>query len=143
MLSLGAVQFQGFEIPEELNLGGKQTLVVHKLIGGQRVIAAMGPDPDDIRWQGRFQGGDAVGRAQQLDAMRDAGAPVVLLCGSITLNVVISEFTWRYQREYQALYSICCVVIPDATTVDDQSLDDLVGADYTAASNIASGAAGI
>jgi hypothetical protein len=134
MLLLGNIQFQNWEIPDELNLGGKQTLAIHKPIGNQRVIDAMGADPDDIRWSGRFQGGDAVGRAGQLEAMRDAAAPVTLVCGSIVKTVVISEFTYRYQREYQALYSICCVVVPDQDVAAPASLDDLVSADLASLS---------
>lgn len=140
MLLLDTVQFNDWEIPEEINFGGKQTLVVHKPIGDQRVIDAMGADPDDIRWSGRFQGGDVVGRATQLEAIREGGAAVTLVCGSITKTVVVSEFTWRYQREYQGLYSITCVVVPDAATDNDNaSLDDLVNNDMASVNQILSG----
>ncbi len=129
MLLLGSFTFQSFEIPDKIPFPGKQTLVIHKLIGGDRVIDAMGPDPDDIEWSGRFQGGDAVGRARELEAMRDAGFPVVLVCGVIVKTVVVSEFKFEYERPYQGPYTIKCAVVPDALSTGAAGLDFLIAGD--------------
>jgi hypothetical protein len=141
MLLLGAFIFADFEIPERLSgmLSGKQMLAVKKQIGGQRVIDAMGPDPTDPAWSGRFQGGDVVSRASQIAAMRDAGQPVVLVCDSVVLTVVIAEFNFDYERPWQATYDIRLIVQPDDTDQPDSSLDDLVGFDLQNSSNVLSG----
>jgi hypothetical protein len=36
LVMLGGIVFERFEIPEKINFGGKQTLAIHKLIGGRR-----------------------------------------------------------------------------------------------------------
>lgn len=141
MVLLDDFQFSGFEIPSNIEglLSGKQWLSVKKQIGGQRVIDAMGPDPDDISWSGRFQGGDLVARASQLATMRDAGQPVTLVCDLIVLTVVIAEFKVPYERPWQGTYSIRLVVQPDVATDDSETLDDLVGDDMSSSNQIVGG----
>ena len=141
MLLLGSFFFQNFEIPETVRglLSGKQMLATKKLIGGQRVIDAMGPDPADVSWSGRFQGGDIVARGSQVATMRDAGQPVVLVCDAVTLTVMIEEFNIRYERPYQGLYDIKLVVIPDNPGNAIFSLDDLVAGDLASASAVLGG----
>jgi hypothetical protein len=157
MLLLDTFAFQDFEIPEQLKglLSGKQLLAVKKQIGGQRVIDAMGPDPADIAWSGRFQFKDAVTRADQLASMRDAGQPVTLVCDLVVLTVLVAEFNFDYERPYQALYDIKLIVLPDdenvtmAPTIDDAVASDLGSATATLsaapsvspAQNLASGIA--
>ena len=41
---LGGIVFQDFKIPERINFGGAQRLVVHKLVGGNRTVDALGSD---------------------------------------------------------------------------------------------------
>ncbi len=112
-LTLGAVTFDGWEIPGDINFGGQQQLVTHKLIGGQRIVEAMGPDPDNIRWRGRFRGPDALGRAQAVDAMRQAGAAVPLTWGGLFYMVVIQHFKPSYEKGWEIPYEIECVVSGD------------------------------
>lgn len=136
MLLLGSFLFQDFEIPENVRglLSGKQMLAAKKLIGGQRVIDAMGPDPDDISWSGRFQGGDVVSRAQQIADMRDTGQTQSLVCDLVVLTVLIADFKFSYERPYQATYEITVMVLPDQIdSGGDASLDSLVGSDMTMA----------
>jgi hypothetical protein len=142
MFQLGTFLFADFEIPENIKgmLSGKQMLAVKKLIGGQRVIDAMGPDPADIAWSGRFQGGDLVSRASLLSEMRDAGAPLDLVCDVVVLTVVIAEFNVSYERPYQGTYDIRLVVQPEASPDEDaDTLDDAVDNDMTSANQIAAG----
>jgi len=78
-LILGGFTFIDYAIPEEVPQGGEHHLVVHKLIGGNRVIDAMGPDDADISWSGRFQGPTATPKANALDPLRRAGAQLPLV----------------------------------------------------------------
>lgn len=138
MLLLGDFQFEDFEIPESVKglLSGKQMLAVKKQIGGARVIDAMGPDPADISWSGRFQGGDLVARAQQLASMRDAGTAVVLVCDAVVLTVVVNDFNVSYERPYQGVYDIKLVVQPAAVQAAAPTLDDAVSDDLGKANDV-------
>lgn len=110
---IGAVSLQEWEIPEHINFGGRQHVAAHKLIGGTRVIDAMGPDPADVRWSGRFRGPDAMFRAQALDAMRASGAEVPLYYLSTFVTVVITEFHADPERSYEIPYHITCMIVAD------------------------------
>ncbi|KAA0685998.1 hypothetical protein DTW90_34495 [Neorhizobium sp. P12A] len=112
-LILGNITFQGFEIPEAINFGGRQETKVHKLLGGQRVVDTMGPDPDPVRWSGQFRGPDAMERAQSLDALRASGAQIPLYYLSTFVTVVISEFQANPNRPYEIPYRITCTVVDD------------------------------
>jgi hypothetical protein len=136
-LILGSVIFQGFEIPEKLHgLGGRHQLAVKKLIGGERVVDAMGPDAADIRWSGKFQGGNAVGRARRVDQLRQSGQQVMFAWGGIAHTVVVQEFEFEPERTYQVPYHICLMVVSNsgADSSGGASLDTLVGSDMALAS---------
>src|SRR5690348_7393804 len=114
-LTLGGVVFQDFEIPESINFGGDQQLVVHKLPGGGRVIDAMGPDDSDIHWSGRFRGSNAEPRAMLLDYMRRQGSQILLGWSLHRYQVVIREFKADFRQPYEIPYSISCTVVIDET----------------------------
>lgn len=135
-LTLGGVLFRDFEIPSKISgaIGGKQTLAKHKLIGGQRVTDAMGSDPDDPAWEGRFRGLDAESRALQINAIKDAGQEVLLTFGSSQYTVVIEEFICEYMQAYEIPYRIKCYITQVNTAAADPSLDDLVTSDTDALS---------
>jgi len=110
-LTLGNVTFANFEIPERINFGGEQALAVKQLVGGQRVIDAMGRIDDDISWSGLMFESTASFRAQYLDNMRMIGAQLPLTWGIFNYLVVIKSFRANFERSYQIPYSITCTVI--------------------------------
>ena len=113
-LTIGGYTFSGFGVPERINGGGQHHLIVHKLIGGQRIIDAMGPDDDSIKFTGRFRnadGTDAMSQAILLDAMRRAGKPVPLTYWNQTATVVIKHFGWSFERFFEVPYTIECEVV--------------------------------
>ncbi len=112
-LILGGIAFSGFEIPDKINFGGKQQIAVHRLIGGERVLDAMGSDPEQIAWSGRFRGADAIARAQAVDEMRIAGAQVDLAWLNLFRTVVIASFHADTEKAYEVPYSISCEVVSD------------------------------
>src|SRR5258708_34428670 len=89
VLTLGPLLFTDFEVPESINVGGKQIRVVHKLVGGDRVIDAMGRDDDDIVWSGRFRGSAAEIRARLADFLRVQGQPLVLAWSTYRYLVMV------------------------------------------------------
>ena len=137
---IGGITLSGFEIPSKIPYGGEQSLKIHKLVGGQRVIDALGQDDMALAWTGRFQGSDAEARAEAIDQMRIAGLPVGLTWGQRSYTVVIQKFVVDWERFYQQPYSISCEVVTDssdASPTSDATLDDLVDGDMTAATSLA------
>lgn len=110
-LVLGGFIFSDYAIPEKVKLGGEHTFVTHRLIGGERVVDAMGPDDDDIKWAGRFQGPDAVSKAMLLDGFRRQGVQLPLIVDSQYYLVGVQSFDWDYERSYQVVYKIECLVV--------------------------------
>ena len=112
-ITLGDFVFENLEIPAFTNFGGEQRLVVHELVGGQRVIDAMGSSNADITWGGLMTGSDALSRALQLDAIRAAGKPVVFTLFNLRYYVLIANFDPKIQRYYQVEYTITLKVVQD------------------------------
>ena len=112
-LTLGPVTFSTYEIPPKINFGGDQALAVKQLVGGRRIVDAMGRIDDDITWSGLFFGSTAVFRARFLDTMRIQGLPLLLTWSQFSYNVVIKSFKPSFERTYQIPYSISCQVIQD------------------------------
>jgi hypothetical protein len=142
VLTLGSFVFQNMEIPEDLNLGGEQSLNIHKLIGGQRVIDALGSDEGEISWEGLMLGSDAYNRALQLDSMRAQGQPLNFSVFSSQYNVVISKFSFSPNRFYNVNYKISLAVIQNLSVqtgiTNIPSFNDQINADLTSANTIAS-----
>lgn len=112
-LTLGDFTFEGLEIPESITAGGAQQLVTHQLVGGARVIDAMGRGDRDLEWSGYLMGPAALERARYLDTLR-VNAPALLLSWSkLRFTVVIAEFEWTFERWYHLQYKIRCTVIED------------------------------
>ncbi len=97
-LILGGIAFDDFSTPDSMMGGGQQTLVVHKLPGGARVIDTLGPDEAEVAWRGQFFGNDAYGNALALDAMRAAGQVVPLIWGGQFRSVIIQQFIYHVRR---------------------------------------------
>jgi len=114
-LTLGNFTFARYEIPEHIPFGGEQTLAVHKLVGGVRVIDAMGAAPAPIEWSGFFVGDAALERALYIDGLRKAGKPLPLLWSELSFNVLIQSFHCEFKRFYRIPYRIVCEVVEDLT----------------------------
>jgi hypothetical protein len=135
MLILGNFVFQDYEIPERIEFGGKQALAVQKLIGGRRIIDAMGPDDHDPSWSGRLQGENATERALQLDEMRNAAQLLGLSFGDFFFQAVIADLKLVFERSYQILYTITVTIITRDDDAQDDNLDDAVDGDMSEAEN--------
>jgi len=144
VLTLGGVPFQDMEVPEKISFGGKQRVAVQNLIGGGRVVSALGIDDGKISFSGIFSGSDAVSRAQLLDAARALGASIPLLWDSFFYTVVIEGFTAEYRKTNLIPFSITCVVVNDplaSLAALTAPIANLIGNDLSVASAL-SGQAG-
>ena len=136
-LILDGYVFEGFEIPEEVELGGSQAGELTRLPGGIRTFDASGPDDAPISWSGRARGSSAIARAMQLDGMRRAGGQRQLAVLGLSYSVVVHEFRFKIRRPFEIEYRIELLVIADQAqglfgTVA-ATLDTLVSADLTSA----------
>jgi hypothetical protein len=138
LLILGPVVFDNYSPPERMPFGGKQSMTVHKYVGGSRVIDTTGPDDMDLSWSGFFFDANAVGIARTIDALRIQGAPLPLSYAGLNYTVVIADAHFEIKRFPNWVeYSINCVVAFDGAQGDlngfSASADDLVSADIAAA----------
>lgn len=114
---LGNVVFSVDEAPDELPIAITQALRVSDLIGGKRVIQAMGTVWKPLKWEGYFFGINSQYRARLLSRMMAEATVQRLTYLSYALDVVIEEFTANYQHEYEIKYEIMVQVLNDASGV--------------------------
>jgi hypothetical protein len=145
-VTLGSILLQGFEVPDSAPWGGDQALTVHKLIGGARVIDAMGVDDRAIAIKGTFLSPDADQRALQVDVMRKAGLPVTFSWSNHVYQVVIKSFQPEYQRPDRVPYALTLEILQDSTQPaatppqdDDGDFSDALGDIGTALAGLSGG----
>ena len=133
-LSLGDLIFSRYEIPSHISFGGDQVLAVQELVGGARIVDAMGRSDKPLEWSGVFFGDNATERANYLNFLRIDGSKRTLKWGRYSYQVVVKSVTLDFQRTYQIPYTISCVVVLDntapvstspATPIDSAISDDL------------------
>lgn len=140
-VTLGDVTFASYEVPSKMPFGGEQQTIIHRLLGGARVIDSTGVDDLTLTWTGRFQGANATPRAQHLDYLRRQGVAISLTWWTFIYIVVIKEFRGEWERFYQVPYSISCEVVQDLTgdvpKAPAPNFDDLIGGDLVTSNSIA------
>ena len=138
-LILGDIVFQHMEVPEFINFGGSQMLSIHQLVGGGRVINALGRSDTDISWGGFFFGERAFERARAVDFLRTNGVKVELIFGELIYFGIIKSFNAHLERFYQVPYTITFTVIENLSIPVPVPLpsgyNDAVNADYGAVQN--------
>ena len=125
VVTLGDVEFSNLEVPSKMPLGGRQTLVEHKLVGGNKIVDAMGFFEVPKSWTGIFFGSNADARAKHLAYLCEQGKPLYLTWHQYSFIVVIEDFTYDFERINKIPYAIACCVIKDNTAkpVDTVNLD--------------------
>jgi hypothetical protein len=116
-VSIGDFVFDGWEVPESIKWGGTQRVNVHKLVGGDRVIDAMGPDHADISWSATMLSPDASLRADELDQMRISGQLFPIIFANRYYEGVISNFQADQRKAWHVPYNITLVVWRDQSFV--------------------------
>ena len=113
LLQLGSIDFDGFELPSSIGFGGAQQLAVHKLVGGARVIDALGRDDASVEWSGVLTGSDAADRARTLDAFRVAGNLQTLTWDAFCYSVIIAKLRMDFRNPWWIPYRISCTIERD------------------------------
>jgi hypothetical protein len=142
-LIVGDVEFTGLEVPESVTVGAKQQLVVHKLVGGRRIVDVLGVDYDNLSWSGWMTGATAGDRVTELEILRDAGLPLTFNMDGYYFNVIIQYFNARFEHVYRRNYSIDLLVVSrlDAPITENAlagTLDSLINSDVGESLGLAS-----
>lgn len=141
-LILGGIVFDDWSTPADIPFGGKQSLVVHKFAGGQRVVDILGPDEMDIKFTGILWGAPSVAVAMALNGMRQAGNPVALSFGGQSYSVIVQDCVVRLKRfPLYSIYDIECLTVSaamaGALSGIVSTLTGLVGADIATVMSLA------
>lgn len=127
-LNLGAVTFKDFEIPESITFGGTQKLAIKNLVGGGKVVDAMGVNQEPAAWNGIFLGPDAINRAMLVKSMYEGGQLFRLTFDQLAFDVVIETYKAEFRRPYYVPYQISCQVVKDRTQFTPVALPNVTTA---------------
>lgn len=122
-VTLGDFTFMNLEVPSKIPLGGTQALAIQQLIGGGRVVDALGPVEAPIEWQGVFFGANAFSRAQYLEKLRVAGKSLVLKWHTLSITVMIQRFVYEFEFVNKIPYHITCEVVKNNSTLPSTLTD--------------------
>jgi len=108
--------FGSLEVPAQIVTGGAQRLSVHELVGGVRVVDAMGRSDRPLEWSGMMLGSGAGDRARYLDGLRVTGKPLNLAWGFFAYTVLLRDFEAAHEQAFQIRYRVSFEVVEDLTT---------------------------
>jgi hypothetical protein len=109
-ITIGSISLQDFEVPTSVRFGGKQRMVIHRTSDGTRTIEPLGPDDDEICFEGIFSGANAETRARALDNLRLSGTAVWLTWQSFRYKIIVEDFSAAYHSRWWISYRLSCVV---------------------------------
>lgn len=125
--------FDFVEVPESIQVGGSHKLVVHQLVGGSRIIDAMGRDDADITFSGMFLGANATNRSDYLNGLRIRGKTLKLTWAKYSFDCLISEYHATFEQSFKIPYSITFKVLKDnakaSTAFLPSGFDDAINSD--------------
>ena len=105
-ITLGNMVLRTTEKPDSVQHGGGQMLAVNTFPGGNVSIQNFGSTYRDIRWEGWFEGVDAMERMVQIGNMRQKGEPIVFRTENYAQNVIIEEFHPEHRTNFFIPFSI-------------------------------------
>ena len=105
-IMLGNMVLRTTEKPDSVQHGGGQMLAVNTFPGGNVSIQNFGSTYRDIRWEGWFEGVDAMERMVQIGNMRQKGEPIVFRTENYAQNVIIEEFHPEHRTNFFIPFSI-------------------------------------
>lgn len=140
-VTLGDFVFARYEIPEHIPFGTSQRLNVHQLVGGTRVIDALGREPTAPSWSGHFIGEQALPRARYLKGLCEAGNSLPLTWDQLRYTVIIRSVECDFRLPWRIPYTITCEVVSDdtapVTDLPEPSLAQITSDDLDTASGLA------
>jgi hypothetical protein len=106
-LTLGGVQFQTQQAPEDFPIGAiEQRLAIIELAGGGRVVQAMGAQPKPVTWKGRFYANEVATVIPALQGYAVDGRERLLTWGREQWYCIVKDVTPTYKFAFYSLYDI-------------------------------------
>ncbi len=113
------IEFIDSELPEFVTFGGDQKIAIHQLMGGRRILDAMGYSDAPISWAGIFTTGLAVDRARFCDTLRRTGEQCTLTLGPFSYTGIVGKFEADFARGgLYVPYRISLTVAQDNTAFE-------------------------
>ena len=141
IVSIGPVALQQFEVPQSIRFGGRYRVGMHLLAGGGRILEPLGPDDDEIDFEGAFSGASAIERARSIDMLRLSGQPILLIWPTFARLVIITQFVADFRSPSWIPYQLACTVVnqplPAAALIG--SIATLISTDMSAAATASIG----
>ncbi len=111
------------------------------LAGGRRIVERLGPDDDEIEFQGTFSGPNAEARARAFDNLRLSGEIVWLTWDLFRRRIIVSQFIAEFHNPWWIPYKISCVVVHQTHngSVDSTNPAAILSADLSNAMSAAAG----
>lgn len=113
LFQVGTFVFGDDDLPETLTIGRTLKNTVIRLSDGSRFLQEFGAETDDITFQGTFRYGNAVSRAQTLDQIYLARAPIQFACDYYTTTVVITSYKYTIHWQSEVDYNLTLYVADD------------------------------
>lgn len=140
-VTLGDFEFADFEVPENIPFGTTQKLNRHTLIGGKRVIDALGPTADDMTWTGWLTGPNALDRGTYLEGLCQKGHQLPLTWSRRSYTIVIESARFDFRLAWRIQYTITCTVVSNdtapVTAIPSPSAEQVINDDMTEATTMA------
>jgi hypothetical protein len=133
-------EFTGLEQPQSLSSGGEQRLAIHEMVGGQRVIDAMGVSLSDIGFGGIFtDGANATDRAGYLQNLMTTGASQILAWDVYRFRGLIRSFHANFESfwriPYQLTFTPSESLSDPITFIATPDLDSTISSDMASANS--------
>ena len=111
--TLGGIELSGFEVPEQVPLGGEQAHSVKDFPGGDRQVQSFGYHRRPLNWTGILVGPEALKRHQALEALCDSGQAVLWSFGYHLADVLVTRYHPDLLDRFEVHYSLEMVVMTD------------------------------
>ena len=131
-LVLGGITFTDQEVPESIAFPVHQSVAIHELIGGKRVIQTLGTFYPTVSWSGILRYDTALSRSLALKRMEASAQPQKLTHLQDAYSVIVTQYLPttrnRYKIEYQISVEIVSDISGQTTVTAPPSVDQQVGA---------------
>lgn len=121
---LGAIELQGFEVPELLPLGGDQAHAIKDFPGGDRQVQSFGYHRRPLTWSGILIGSDALKRHQSLEGLCDSGQTVLWSFGNQLADVLVTRYHPDLVDRFEVHYTLELVIVLDHAKPPPAQLPD-------------------
>lgn len=106
-LTVGNIKFPSWSVPDELEIGAvEQLIAVINLLGGGRVVQALGVQPKQITFKAELWGSGVASIIQDMRAYVVSGQPQTVTFLTESWSCIVKEFIPTYKFQWRSGYEI-------------------------------------